>query len=332
MTSRGSRRQFVSSLAALAGSGALSPAAHAQIGAQGYPSRPIRFIVAYGPGTSPDLQGRFMATRLAELAKQSVVVENRPGANGILGTQYVLTQPADGYVLTIGGNTTHAANPSLYRNLPYDPVKDFVAVSGVSIGGGALVTRPDFPARNVVELVELARRSPGKYTFGSASAFARVALENLVQLAGVNIVHVPYKGSSSLSSEVLAGTVDLAFEPLVTMVSLIKSGKIRALGVSMPQRSPELPDVPTIAEQGLSGYKLLGWLCAFARTGTPPEIVNQLNAWFVQILKTPEARDFFRQNAVWDPMIMTPQQAGAFVASEVEAWRETVQRAKIEPQ
>ncbi len=322
-----SRRHFVSAAAA---TGALALAGPAR--AQAFPSRPIRFVVPFGPGTSTDLQGRFMAGKLAELAKQPVVIENRPGANGILGVQYTLSQPADGYTLVIGGNTSHAANVSLFKSLPYDPVKDFVPVSGFSIGGGAIVCNPAFPAKNITELVALARRNPGKYTYGSATAFSHVAIQALAAQTGIDLLHVPYKGNASLGAEVLAGTIDLAFEPLVTLVPLIRSGKLRALAVSTPRRAPGLDDIPTVAEQGLPGYQHLAWLCAFARAGTPPEIVTQLNAWLVQILRTQEAADFFRQNAVWEPMIMTPEQGQRFVASEVELWRKAVQRAGIEPQ
>ena len=143
---------------------------------------------------------------------------------------------------------------------------------------------------------------------------------------------MPYKGSASLSTEVMAGTVDMAFEPLVTLLPLIRGGKLHPLGVSTPRRAPGLEQIPTIAEQGVPGYKLLGWLTMFAKAGTPPDLVNQLNAWFTQILQMPEAAEFFRNSAVWEPMVNTPAQAQAFVASEVELWRGLVKRAGIEPQ
>ncbi|MGE0801746.1 MAG: Bug family tripartite tricarboxylate transporter substrate binding protein, partial [Lautropia sp.] len=301
-------------------------------GAAGYPNRPVRFVVPYGPGTSTDLQARFMAQKFGELTRQSVVVENKPGANAILGTQFALNAPADGYTLVVGGTTSHAGNKSLFKNLPYDPIKDFVAISGVAIGGGAFIVSPSFPAKTLPELVALARREPGKYSYGWASAFSRVAVENLLADTGVKMLHVPYKGSASLASEVMAGTIDLAFEPIVTLLPLIKSGKVRSLGVSTLKRAPGLEEVPSVAEQGVPNFQFLGWLCIFAKVGTPAPIVERLNELFVSILKTPEAADFFRQNAVWEPMIMTPAETARFVASEVELWKQGVERAGIEPQ
>ena len=299
---------------------------------QGYPARPIRMIVPYGPGTSSDLQARFVAQGLARLAGQAVVIDNRPGANAIVGTQHALTLPADGYTLVVGGTTSHAGNASLFKKLPYDPIKDFTAVSGVAIGGGAFVVSPNFPAKTVQELVTLAKRSPGKYTYGWASAFSRVAVASLAFESGITLLPVPYKGSTSLATEVMSGTVDVAFEPIVTLLQLIKSGKVRALGVSSGKRAPGLEEVPTVAEQGLAGYEFLGWLCVFARTGTPPEIVNHINGLMVNLLKTREAAEFFRQSAVWEPMIMSPAETQKFVANEVEFWRKGVQRAGIEPE
>jgi tripartite-type tricarboxylate transporter receptor subunit TctC len=329
MSIRPARRLATAGLAAAALASAVR-GAHAQ--GSGFPSRPLRFVVPFGPGTSTDLTARFVGQRLGDLAKQPVVVENRPGANGIVGVQHLLSLPADGHSLVIGGNTSHAGNVSLFKNLPYDPVKDFVAVSGLSIGGGAIVCAPNFAARNIQELVALAKKAPKKYTYGSATAFSHVALEQLAHQTGIELLNVPYKGSASLASEVMSGTVDMAFEPLVTLLPLIRSGKLRVLGVSTPRRAPGLEDQPTVAEQGLPDYKILGWLVAFAKAGTAPEHVTQLNQWFVQILRTPEAAEFFRNSAVWEPMIMTPAQAAAHVASEVEVWRELVRRARIEPQ
>jgi len=322
-----SRRRLAAAALAVPALAALPSGARAQA----FPTKPLRIVVPFGPGTSTDLTARFLAQKLGDLAKQSIVVENKPGANGILGVQHALSFPADGHTLVLGGNTSHAGNVSLFKSLPYDPVKDFVAVSGVSIGGGAIVASPNFPAKTIPELVALAKKAPKKYTYGTATAFSTVALAALAQEAGIELLAVPYKGSASLSSEVMAGTIDLAFEPIVTLLPLIRSGKLQALGVSTPRRAPGL-DIPTVAEQGLPGYKLLGWLTMFARAGTSPEHVNQLNAWFTQILQTPEAAEFFRNSAVWEPMINTPAQAQAFVASEVELWRGLVKRAGIEPQ
>lgn len=298
----------------------------------GFPSKPIRIVVPFGPGTSTDLQARFVGNELGKLVNQPIVIENKPGAAGIVGTQYALTMPADGHTIVFGGTTSHAGNVSLFKSLPYHPLKDFVPVSGVAIGGGAFVVAPSSPIRNIQDLVAAARKNPGKLSYGWASAFSRVAVASLMHESGIQLLDVPYKGSASLSSEVLAGTVDLAFEPIVTLLPLIKNGRLRAIGVSSAKRAPGLEEVPTVAEQGLPKYSFLGWLCVFAKTGTPPEIVNQLNGLINTVLKTQQARDFFAQNAVWEPMVMTPAETYRFVESEIELWRQGVKEANIEPQ
>jgi len=323
------RRTLITAAAALA----VTPfQVAAQSAAMGFPSKPIRIVVPFGPGTSTDLQARFVGNELARLINQPVIIDNKPGAAGIVGTQFALAQPADGYTIIFGGTTSHAGNVSLFKALPYHPLKDFVPVSGVSIGGGAFVVSPNFPAKSIPELIALAKQNPGKYSYGWASAFSRVAVASLMHESGINLLDVPYKGSSSLSSEVLTGTVDVAFEPIVTLLPLIKSGKLRALGVSSAKRAPGLEEIPSVAEQGLPNYQFLGWLCVFSKTGTPPEVVSHLNTLINTVLKTPKAADFFRQNAVWEPMIQTPAETRRFVEKEIELWREGVKQAGIEPQ
>lgn len=319
-------------LAALGVLGPFAGTASAQATAQGYPVKPIRFVVPFGPGTSTDQGARFIGLRLGEILKQSVVIDNKPGANGFIAMQYVLNQPADGYTLAYGTNTTHAANISMFKSVPYDPVRDFLPVSGVSIGGGAIVVRPDFPAKNISELVALARQSPGKYTFGSSSAFARIGIENLKHAAGIDLLNVPYKGSVPNVVEVMAGNVDMTFDPLITMLPLIRGGKVRALAVSTQRRVPGLDDVPTVAEQGFPGYQVLAWQALFAPAGTPPEIVNLLGSHIGSILKTREAVDFFRQNAMWDTMPMATGELGTFLKAEIDRWRIALRQAGIEAQ
>jgi tripartite-type tricarboxylate transporter receptor subunit TctC len=318
--------------AAAAVAAALFTAAAAPLAAQDFPSRPIRVVVPYGPGTSTDLQARFVAQELGKLVDQPVFVENKPGANGIVGTQYSMTLPADGYTIVFGGTTSHAGNVSLYKSLPYDPLKDFIPVSGVAIGGGAFVVSPESPIKNVSDLIALAKKEPGKYTYGWASAFSRVAFGSLTFQSGIDLLDVPYKGNISLATEVMSGTVNVAFEPIVTLLPLIKGGKLRSIGVSSAQRAPGLEEVPTVAEQGLPNYEFLGWLCVFAKDGTPAPIVERLNTLINTVLKTPRAAEFFRQSAVWEPMVMTPAETRKFVEKEIELWRQGVVRAGIEPQ
>ena len=310
----------------------LAPAAHAQPATQGFPNKPIRFVVPFGPGTSTDQGARFIGQRLGARLNQTVIIDNKPGANGFIAMQHVLNQPADGYTLAYGTNTTHAANVSMFKSMPYDPVKDFTGISGITIGGGAIVVRPDFPAKNIAELVALARLGPGKYTFGSSSAFARVGIENLKHAAGIDLLNVPYKGSVPNVVEVMAGNVDMTFDPLITMLPLIRSGKVRALGVSTQRRVPGLDDVPTVAEQGFPGYQVLAWQALFAPANTPPEIVTLLGGHVASIVRSREATDFFRQNAMWDTMPMHSGELGAFLKAEIERWRIALKQAGIEPQ
>jgi len=306
--------------------------ANAESNSQPYPSRPIRFVVPFGPGTSSDLQARYIGQRLTKLIGQPVIIDNKPGANGFIAMQYVLSQPSDGYTIAVGGSATHGSNPGLFKTLPYDPIKDFVGISGLSIGGGAIFVRPGFPAKNIAELISLSLLSPGKYTYASGAPFARVAIETLAQASGINLLHVPYKGNSSIAAEVMAGTVDIGFEPLVTLIPLINSGKVRVLGVSTQKRILGLEEIPTVAEQGLPGYRTLGWLAFFAPVSTPADIVTQLNGLIVSILKTADAKEYFRQNTTWETMPMSSAEVGSFIKAEIELWRKAVKQAGIEVQ
>lgn len=317
---------------ALLGLGLGVSAVRAQSATAGYPGKPIRFVVPFGPGTSTDQGARFIGQRLGALLNQTVIIDNKPGANGFIAMQYVLGQPADGYTLAYGTNTTHAANISMFKSVPYDPVKDFTGVGGVTIGGGAIVVRPDFPARSIAELVTLARQNPGKYTFGSSSAFARIGIESLKHAAGIDLLNVPYKGSVPNVVEVMAGNVDITFDPLITMLPLIRSGKVRALGVSTLRRVPGLDDVPTVAEQGFPGYQVVAWQALFAPAATPPGIVNLLSGHVASIVRSREAIDFFRQNAMWDTLPMSSGELEIFLKAEIERWRIALKQAGIEAQ
>jgi tripartite-type tricarboxylate transporter receptor subunit TctC len=298
-----------------------------------WPARPVAVTVGLQSGTGSDVAVRNVMQKVAASIGQPMVISNLLGAAGQVAAQHGAKQPPDGYGLVALSNAVVTTLPHMQRS-SFDPIRELVPIAGIVSFPSVISVNAKVPAATIQEFIELARRNPGRFSYasGGVGSVQHTAMEQLKAMAGIDLLHVPYKGNASLGAEVLAGTIDLAFEPLVTLVPLIRSGKLRALAVSTPRRAPGLDDIPTVAEQGLPGYQHLAWLCAFARAGTPPEIVTQLNAWLVQILRTQEAADFFRQNAVWEPMIMTPEQGQRFVASEVELWRKAVQRAGIEPQ
>lgn len=322
-------------LAALA-LGAVSPS-HAQAPARAstpaadYPNRPITIVVPFAAGTTTDQTGRFLAKHITDATKQPVIIQNLPGAEGFIGLQHVLRQPADGYTIVIGSNTTHAANLSLFKKLPYDPVRDFVPVTGIIIGGVTLVVQPNSPYNNVQDLVADAKKHPGKLSFGWGNSSSRSGGEVLKELTGINILSVPYKALTTAITDVIGGQITMVFGDAPAVMPLVRAGKLKALGVSTPTRMPGYEDIPTIAEQGIKGYQASGWLAVFAPKGTPADVVARLNAIIVPIMRTPEAATFFGQNA-WKPFPGTPQELGEFQKREIERWADLVKSAGIEQQ
>jgi tripartite-type tricarboxylate transporter receptor subunit TctC len=298
---------------------------------QAFPSRPIRFVVPFGAGTTTDLAARFIAKYVTDQTKQPVVVDNKPGANGFIALQYVLSQPADGYTIVIGTNTTHAANAALFKKIPYDPVADFVPLSGVIIGGVVLAISANTPANNVQELVALIKKNPGKMTFGSGNSSSRAGGEVFKELANVNILHVPYKTLPMAITDVMGGQIDMVFGDAPAIMPLVRGGKLKALGVSTRSRMPGYETIPTIAEQGVPGYEVSGWLAAFAPKGTPNDIADKLNALIVGAMRTPEAAKYFGDNA-WTPIPGTRDELAKFQRIEIDRWARLVKNAGIEPE
>jgi tripartite-type tricarboxylate transporter receptor subunit TctC len=320
------RQLLLGSLLAAAG---LS--ANAQSAAQSFPNKPMRFVVPFGAGTTTDLAARFIAKHITDATKQPVLVDNRPGANGFIALQYVLSQPADGYTVVIGTNTTHAANASLFKKLPYDPVADFVPLTGIIIGGVVLAVATNTPANNVQELIALARQKPGKMTFGSGNSSSRAGGEVFKELAGLNILHVPYKTLPAAITDVIGGQIDMVFGDAPAIMPLVRGGKLRALGVSTRSRMPGYENIPTIVEQGVPGYEVSGWLAAFAPKGTPADIADKLNALIVPIMKSPEAAKYFGDNA-WTPIPGSRDELAQFQRAEIARWQRLVKNAGIEPE
>ncbi|MDB5592443.1 tripartite tricarboxylate transporter substrate binding protein [Enterovirga sp.] len=316
-------------LLSLAAAAALLPGAMAQ--AETYPARPIRFTVPFPAGSATDSLARYMGEKLSTELKQPVIIENKPGANGIVAVKDFVRLPPDGYNVFIGSNTTHAANLSLYRALPYDPAGDFTPVSCLMRIPLVLVVRPTLPVNSVAELVALAKQKPGDLTFGASSSSARAGAELFKMRTGTNLRHVPYKGAPQIINDLLGGHVDTFVADATTAMGQVSSGALRALAVTTAQRVESFPGVPTMMEAGVPDYELIGWFAAFLPAGAPPELVQTLNRAFTSAIAAPGAKEFFGKVG-GIPHACAPQELAAFRASETEKWRDVVETAGIEKQ
>jgi tripartite-type tricarboxylate transporter receptor subunit TctC len=286
--------------------------------AAAYPARPIRFVVPYPPGGPLDIMARGVGAKLGEGWGQPVIVDNRPGAGGNIGADFVARSPADGYTLLMGAVATHAINPSLYGRISYDPVKDFAPVAMVAVVPNILVVHPSLPVHSVKELIELARARPGYLNFGSGStgSTGHLAGELFKMLAGIDMAHIPYKGAAGAMQDLLSGQVQLMFDNLANALPQVKAGRLRALAVTTAQRSPSVPDLPTVAESGLPGFDLSTWFGVMVPAGTPAEIVGRLNAEIVRALLSRELRDRLAAMGAEPPPDNTPEHFAAFIRSE----------------
>lgn len=265
----------------------------AWVAAQEYPSKPVRLIVPFAPGGGNDIVARAIAQQLSASLGRQFVVDNRAGAGGVVGAELAAKSPADGYTLFLGGVGSHAVNPNLHARLPYDPVTDFAPITLIASAPSVLVVHPSVPARTIEEFTALAKANPGKLNFasngnGSSAQLAAVLYESM---AGVRMVHVPYKGLAPALADLLSGEVQLMFSSMVAIIPHIKTGRLRALAVTGKKRSPLLPEVPTLEESGLRGYEAGSWYGILAPAGTPPQIVAKLNAGIVQALQQPAVRE-----------------------------------------
>lgn len=262
------------------------------VAAQGYPVKPIRFVVPYAPGGNTDILSRLIGQKLNEAWKQQVIIDNRPGAAGTVGAELVARAPADGYTIIMGSFGNIIVANSLYKNLKYDPLKDFAPVALVSLPPGVLVENPAVPAQNVRELIAYAKSNPGRLNYGSpgSGAWNHLFFELFNTSAGISIVHVPYKGIAPAVVDLLGGQVQLAMSAFPTALPHVKSGKLRALAVTSAKRSGLMTEVPTIAESGLPGYEAAGWFGVLAPGGTPSTVITRLNAEINRILELPEVK------------------------------------------
>ena len=298
--------------------------------AQAYPAKPIRLIVPFTPAGSTDIFARIVGQKLSESLKQQVIIENRPGAGGSIGAEFAAKAAPDGYTLLMGHIGTLAINPALYPKLPYDAVKSFAPVSLVVTVANVLVVHPALPVNNVGEFIAYARANPGKLNYGSGGngSAAHIAVEYLKQRAGLDIVHVPYKGTGPAVTDLIAGQLSLTMTGVPPTLQYIQGGKLKALGVSSLKRIEALPNVPTIAEAALKDFDATQWYGVVAPAGTPLEIVSKLNAEIRAMLQTREMRErMLAEGAIAMPS--TPEAFGAFIQSEITRWGAVVRSANI---
>ncbi|WPH21292.1 tripartite tricarboxylate transporter substrate binding protein [Variovorax paradoxus] len=297
-------------------------AAAAQAGS--FPDKPIRIVVPFPPGGATDAAARLVAVKMGEHWGQPVVVDNRAGAGGNVGSDLVAKAPPDGYTLVMGVTGSHAINTSLYSRMPYDPVADFVAISQVAVVPNVLVVHPSVPAKNLAELVALAKKEPGKLNYASLGngTAAHLGMEMLKSEAGVDIAHVPYKGSAPAVSDLLAGQVQMMVDGLPSALPHVKAGKLRAIALTSLRRAPSLPELPTIAET-YPGFYADAWSGLFAPRGTPQPVVDKLSAEVERILKLPEVREKLMALGA-EPVGSTQAEFTAHVKREIEKWAKVV--------
>ena len=297
----------------------------AATGSDTYPVKPVRIVIGFSPGGYIDLTSRLVAGPLAAALGQQVVVDNRSGAGGVVGTEIAARAAPDGYTLTIGSIGTHAINQTLYRKLPYNVIKDFQPVARLSDAPNILAVHPSFPAKSVKELVTLAKARPGQIMYASAGAgtSTHIAAVLFEYLGHLKLVHIPYKGGGPAIIDVVAGQVPVTFATAASVSPQTKSGRLRGLGITGSQRSALLPDLPTIAEAGLPGYEMINWLGLFAPAGTPRAVVEKLSGEAIRIVRLPEVSEKLNAQGA-EPSPLNTDEFTPFVKREVDKWARVV--------
>ena len=290
------------------------------VSAQTYPNKSLRLVVPFPPGAGTDMLARTIAAKLSDSMGQPVVVDNKPGAGATIGTDLVAKAAPDGYTLLLS-TTSHAINPSVYTKLPYDTLKDFVTVTQVATVPTVLVVHPSVAANNIKELVAYAKANPGKLNMGSASSGTvfHLAGEYLKSQAGIDMVHVPFKGGGPAMTALLGGQVNVLFETTLTVQPQVKAGKLRALAVGSAKRASSMPDVPTVAELGFPGFSAENWYGVYAPAGTPRDVVMKLNAEIIKALNLPDVKERFASQGA-ELIGNTPEQHAAFLKTEMDKW------------
>src|SRR5688500_13950708 len=293
-------------------------AAHAQT----YPTRPVKLVVGFEPGGNTDTVARVVAQKLADRLGQQVIVENKAGAAGTIGTHEAARSAPDGYTLTMGTTTTHAIAPAAYTKLPYDPVGDFEPIAMVAIAPYMLVVGPTFPAKDLKEFISVVKAQPGKYNYGSAgqATTTHLVMATLASRAGLEMVHIPYKGNAPATTAILGGQIEALFGALPPLLPHVNAGKLRALAISSGKRSVSMPDVPTVAESGFPGYDMALWLGFFAPKGTPPAVIKRLEADLLEVARSAELRDVLQKQGL-EAAPLGSADLAKLLRSDIETYR-----------
>jgi tripartite-type tricarboxylate transporter receptor subunit TctC len=298
--------------------------------AQTYPTRPVKLIVGFEAGGNTDTVARIVGQKLGERLGQQVVVENKLGASGTIGTHEAARAAPDGYTLTMGTTTTHAIAPAAYSKLPYDPVADFEPIAMVAIAPYLLVVNSSFPAKDLKEFISVVKSQPGKYNYGSAgqATTTHLVMATLASKADLDMVHVPYKGNAPATTAVLGNQVEVLFGGLPPLLPHVAAGKVRALAISSGKRSPSLPDVPTVAESGFPGYDMALWLGFFAPKGTPPAIIKRLETELLQIARSPELKAALEKQGL-EAYPVGSAELGSLLKADIQTYKAVFTAAKI---
>jgi tripartite-type tricarboxylate transporter receptor subunit TctC len=300
---------------------------------QAFPSKPIKIVIPFVAGGSSDIVGRAIGSKFQEMLGQPAIVENRPGANGSIAAEFVAKAEPDGYTVLVGSIGVFSINAALFKDLRYNPLRDFAPITLAVTTPNALVTRPNLPANSMKELVEFAKQNPGKLSYCSSGTGSSDHLTGEVfkQGAGLSAVHVPYKGGAACQTDIMGSQIDISFQNLGAVTNYIKAGKMKALAVTATMRNPQIPNVPTAAEAGFPDLVVTSWQAAAAPAKTPREVVMKLHDAMVRTLSSPEVRQ--RMNAIgFDVVAGTPEEFGQFMKAEVERWTKVVERGGIKPE
>jgi len=305
----------------------------ATAGAQTFPSKPIRVVIPFVAGGSSDIVGRAIGSKFQELLGQPAVVENKPGANGAIAAEFVAKADPDGHTILVGSIGVFSINAALFKDLRYNPVRDFAPITLAVTTPNVLITKPGLAANSMKELVDYAKKNPGKLSYCSSGTGSsdHLTAELLNQVAGISAVHVPYKGGAACQTDIMGGQVDISFQNLGAVTNYIRGNRMKALAVTAKTRNPQLPNVPTTAEGGFPELVVTSWQAAAAPAKTPREIVARLNDATVKALRAPDVRERMSQIG-FDVVAGTPEEFGRFMKEELERWTEVVKRGGIKPE